>query len=75
MTDFDFMVKHRLDGISNAHVDYEGNLCVEYEEYFNMGGSQTREIEFSATELKMFLAVAEAQEARYEEYRNCGRLA
>ena len=70
MSDFDFMVEIRLDSINNAYVDYEGNLQVEYEEYFNMGGSRTNEIEFTISELKMLLAIAEAQEIKYNDFQN-----
>ena len=65
---FDFMVEHRIPEISNAYINYRGDLCVEYEEYFNMGGSQTREIEFSVDELRKLLTIAEEHNTEYMEY-------
>ena len=67
---FDFYVERRLPETAHrAYVDYEGNIVVEYEEYFNMGGSATREIEFSIEEIKALLKVAEGQATLYETFK------
>ena len=66
MTDFDFMVEVRIDGVSDVYVNYNGDVSVEYDDYVSW---DMREIDFTIDELRAILAAAEAQEAKFKIFK------
>ena len=66
---FDFQVERRLSFVPDAYVDYEGNICIEYPEYYSCGTTSTGEIEFTITQLESLLIIAKAQKFEYDEHQ------
>ena len=68
MTDFDFMVERRTDKCRKAYVDYEGNVCFEYEQFDDFT-SHTEELEYTIEELEAILKLAKRQREDYNFYQ------